>query len=221
MSSGDTPYYTFQYPNPITSYNTLQIGQCEIDACGTTALKAHGDILLDGSLWSMDECAGIYFSEDISVSSTANLWSASVVNIEGSSVFSNSIYDTNITGDTINLLSNTSNVTVTGLNVTTNSNVSCNMNAYEINTNSVCCTNISGNTVNLLSNSSNINISGVHVNVSGALLFHQYNTNSIGIPYTATAPVSGTTSWYAPGRVYMTQVNATSGGSVYALAICP
>jgi hypothetical protein len=175
MSSGDTPYYTFQYPNPITSYNTLQIGQCEIDACGTTALKTHGDILLDGSLWSMDECAGVYFSEDMNVSCTANLWSASVVKIQGSSVFSNS----------------------------------------------ACLTNISGCPVNILSNTSNINISGVHVNVSGALMFNQYNTNSIGIPYTATPPVSGTTAWYLPGRVYMTQVTATAGGTVYALAICP
>ena len=133
MSNGETPYYTLQYPNPITSYNTLQIGQCEIDACGTTALKSHGDILLDGSLWSNDENAGLYFSQDINVSSTANLWSASVVTIEGSRILSHSVSDTNISGNTVNLLSNSSNINISGVHI----NVSGALLFNQYNTNSV------------------------------------------------------------------------------------
>lgn len=72
MSSGDTPYYLTSPPPIISFFNQQTFGPLEIDACGTTAVKCNGDILLDGVITNSEL-----------VSPPKLFFNGSVVNISG------------------------------------------------------------------------------------------------------------------------------------------
>lgn len=75
MSNGDRPYFFIAPPPTIPSFNQETFGIIEIDACGRTALKCNGDILMDGKITNMQANAPqLYFD-------------GSIVNVSGATFF--------------------------------------------------------------------------------------------------------------------------------------